>query len=126
MKTLAVILLAGTITVQAEAADLSQRIAKINPSLDTATVTAVARALNKYPPVMTYIAKRESTFNPTARSNGCIGLTGINVKVWMYHLIMKGIIRNPHDLWIPEYSVKAGWYVYKKCNKSYRKYRGLR
>jgi len=126
MKLIAALLLAGTITGQAEATDLSQRIAKYNPSLAKATVATVARELSKYPPIMTYIAQQESSFNPKAHSKGCIGLTGVNTRVWTHHLITKGVIRNPHDLWLPKYNLKAGWYIYKHYNRSYRRYRGLR
>ena len=125
MKCLAVLLLLSTIMVRAEAADLSQQIAKYNLSLDKQTVQVVSRELKHYPPVMIYIARRESSFNPKAHSRGCIGLTGVNSKVWSKTLIEKGIIRSSHDLWTVKYNLKAGWYIFKYYNKSYRRYRGL-
>lgn len=126
MKILACLALAGTITVQAEARDLSQYIAKTNPSLAAVTITAVARELELYPPVMTYIARRESSFNPKAHSRGCVGLTGVNMKVWHKPLIEKGVIRSSRDLWTVKGNLKAGWYIFKHYGKSYKRYRGLR
>lgn len=126
MRLMAALAIAGTITVQANASDLSQHIAKINPSLDKATVAAVARELRLYPPVMTYIARRESSFDPKAHSRGCVGLTGVNLKIWHKHLTDEGVIKGSQDLWTIKGNLKAGWYVYKKCKKSYRRYRGIR
>ena len=125
MKLLAALVIAGTITVQAHANDLSQHIAKINPALDKATIHAVARELRLYPPIMTYIARRESSFNPKAHSRGCVGLTGVNLTVWHKHLIKKGVIQSSRDLWTIKGNLKAGWYIFKHYGKSYRRYRGM-
>jgi soluble lytic murein transglycosylase-like protein len=124
---LRIILLFYLVIVQASASDLtlSQHITKINFSLDKATVTAVTRELGLYPPIMTHIARRESTFNPKAHSRGCVGLTGVNMKIWHKHLIKKGIIKSSHDLWTIKGNLKAGFYIYNKCNKNYKRYRGM-
>ena len=122
-KLMAVLTLAGTITCQAHAADLSQHIKNVNPSLDNRTVHAVARELAKYPKIMTYIVQRESTFNPKAHSQGNIGLAGINAKVWVKTLIEEKIIRHARDLWSIRHNLKAGFYILKHYNRSYTRYR---
>ena len=127
MKLIAILLLTSTITVQTEAADLSTRIIKFNPSLDNTTVETLARELAKYPPVVTEIVKRESTFNPRAQSRGCIGLMGIDAKLWTDILIEDGIIKDPKDLWSIKLNIKAGWHIFnKKYKRSHKKYRGRR
>lgn len=120
MNTLMALVLACTITAST---DLSQRIENANPSLAKSTVRAVARELKQYPRIMTHIAQCESNFDPKAHSKGCIGLTGINVKVWAKTLVEEKIIRRPHDLWSIKYNLKAGFYIYKYYGKSYRKFR---
>jgi soluble lytic murein transglycosylase-like protein len=125
MRLLITLAVAGTITMQANAYDLSQHIAKTNPSLAPTTVHAVSRELRLYPPVMIYIARRESSFNPKAHSRGCVGLTGVNLKIWSKRLIEKGIIRSSHDLWTIKGNLKASWYIFKHYGKSYKRYRGM-
>jgi len=123
MKLLMAMALTCTITVQTHATDLSQHIANSNPSLAISTVHAVAGELKKYPRIMTHIAKKESNFNPKAHSKGCVGLTGVNVKVWAKTLIEEKIIKHPRDLWSIKHNLKAGFYIYKHYGKSYRKFR---
>ena len=126
MKILTALLLASTITVPAEASMTAKQISEINPSLDKATVQRVAQELKKYPLIVTYIAQRESTFNPKAHSRGCIGLMGINQRVWSKELIKKGVIKQPHDLWTIHGNLKAGWWIYKHYDRNYKRYRGVK
>jgi len=126
-KLVAALLLASAITTPAIARDLKNYIAKINPSLAKPVVSTLARELSKYSTVITSIAKRESTFNPKAQSRGCIGLMGIDAKLWTGILIDEDIIKNPRDLWSIKLNLKAGhWIFNKKYKKSHKKYRGRR
>lgn len=126
MKILTALLLASTITAPVEAAMTAKQIATINPSLDKATVQRVAKELAKYPPVVTYIAHRESTFDPKAHARGCIGLMGVNQRVWTKELIKHKVIKRPQDLWTIYGNLKAGWWIYKHYNRNYKRYRGVR
>jgi soluble lytic murein transglycosylase-like protein len=98
--------------------------------LDQKTVRELASELKKYPKAIAHIAEKESTFNPKAQSKGSVGLMGINTKVWFssnpdYNLIKLGVIKSRKDLFTIRGNLKAGFYVWKKCRKSYSRYRGI-
>jgi len=124
-----ILLLLLTISV-AEGGGLEEYISKKNPTLSSKTVREVASGLKKYPKAISRIAEKESTFNPSAKSKGNWGLMGVNVKVWFssdpdYNLIKLGIIKNKKELLTIIGNLKAGFYIWNKCNRSYRKYRGI-
>jgi len=128
MRILLLLLL--TISV-AEGGGLEEHISKINPNLSPKTVREVASGLKKYPKAISRIAERESTFNPSAKSKGNWGLMGVNVNVWFssdpdYNLIKLGILKTKRELMTVTGNLKAGFYIWKQCNKSYRRYRGIR
>jgi hypothetical protein len=109
---------------------LENYILKINPTLPPKTIYEVAKGLKKYPKAISKIAERESTFNPLAKSKGNWGLMGVNINVWFssnpkYNLIKLGVIKTKKELLTINGNLKAGFYIWKQCNKSYRKYRGL-
>ena len=109
---------------------LEDYITKTNPTLSQKTVREVASGLKKYPKAITRIAERESTFNPLAKSKGNWGLMGVNINVWFssdpdYNLIKLGIIKHRKDLLTINGNLKAGFYIWNQCKRSYRKYRGL-
>lgn len=127
MRILLLLLL--TISV-AEGGNLEEYISKRNPTLSYKTVREVASGLKKYPKAITRIAERESTFNPLAKSCGNWGLMGINVKVWFssdpdYNLIKLGIIKHKKDLLTVTGNLKAGFYIWNQCKRSYKRYRGM-
>ena len=124
-----ILLLLLTIST-AQGGNLEEYIQRKNPNLSEKTVLELASELRKYPKEITKIVERESTFNPHAKSNGSVGLMGINTRVWFssnpdYNLIKLGIIKTKKDLFTIRGNLKAGCWIYKKCNRSYRKYRGL-
>lgn len=113
----------------AHAGGLEAYISKKNPKLDHKTVCELASELKKYPKAITYIAYKESTFNPKAQSKGSVGLMGINTHVWFssnpnYNLIKLGIIKHRKDLFKIKGNLKAGFYIWKKCKRNYHRYRG--
>ena len=114
----------------AEGGGLEEFISRKNPTLSSKTVREVASGLKKYPKAITRIAEKESTFNPLAKSKGNWGLMGVNIKVWFssdpdYNLIKLGIIKTKKELLTVNGNLKAGFYIWKQCNRSYRKYRGI-
>ena len=115
----------GTLTTTLHAQDIKAHIAKTNPSLDNATVVQIASELQQYPPIMTRIVERESTFNPIARNKNCIGLAGINKNVWLKNLIAERVVEDIRDLWSIKGNIKAGWYIISQYKMCYCKYRGL-
>jgi hypothetical protein len=124
-----ILLLLLTISV-AEGGGLEEFISKKNPTLSSKTVREVASGLKKYPKAITRIAEKESTFNPLAKSKGNWGLMGVNIKVWFssdpgYNLIKLGIIKTKKELLTVNGNLKAGFYIWQQCNRSYRKYRGI-
>ena len=128
MKVLILLLLTAVSTAQG--GTLEDYISKTNPTLSTKTVREVASGLKKYPKAITRIAEKESTFNPLAKSKGNWGLMGVNITVWFssdpdYNLIKLGIIKHKKDLLTVKGNLKAGFYIWNQCKRSYRKYRGL-
>ena len=119
-----------TISV-AQGGNLEEYIQKKNPNLSEKTVLELASELKKYPKTITRIVERESTFNPHAKSHGSVGLMGINTRVWFssnpdYNLIKLGIIKTRKELFTIRGNLEAGYYIWKKkCNRNYRRYRGL-
>jgi soluble lytic murein transglycosylase-like protein len=127
MKILFMVLL--TIS-SAHGGGLEEYISKKNPNLSQNTVREISSELKKYPKIITRIAERESTFNPKAKNKGSVGLMGVNTKVWFssnpnYNLIKLGIIKSKKELFSIRGNLKAGSYILKKCNRNYRRYRGL-
>jgi soluble lytic murein transglycosylase-like protein len=109
---------------------LEEYISKKNPNLSHNIIHELAYELKKYPKIITRIAERESTFNPKVQSKGSVGLMGINTHVWFssnpnYNLIKSGIIKHRKDLFTIKGNLKAGYFILKKCNRNYRRYRGL-
>ena len=129
MKILLLLLL--TISTIVEGGDLEQYITKKNPKLSKQIVHELTLELKKYPKPITTIVEKESTFNPNAKNNRCVGLMGINTNVWFsgdpkYNLIKLGLIKTKKDLFTIKGNLKCGFYVWKHHNRNYRKYRGLK
>jgi soluble lytic murein transglycosylase-like protein len=69
------------------------------------------------PKLIRAIIKAESRGNPKAVSNkGCIGLMGINWKVWKKELRQIGIY-NKEQLYHPDTNIRAGKYILAKHHK---------
>lgn len=111
-----------------EGGNLEEYVSKKNPNLEKKTIRELVSELKKYPKSIIKIIEKESTFNPKAHSKGNIGLMGINSSVWFssnpdYNLIKLGIIKHKKDLFTIRGNLKAGWYILKYYNKSYKKYK---
>ena len=113
----------------AQGGGLEEYISRKNPKLDQRTVHELASELKKYPKAILHNAEKESTFNPKAQSKGCVGLMGVNTRVWFssdldYNLIKLGIVKSKKDLFSIRENLKAGYWIWKKCKRNYRRYRG--
>ena len=124
MKILLFLLL--TISV-AHGGSLEEYIHKKNPKLTKSTIKILATELMKYPKQVKYIVEKESTFNPKAKLGNCVGLMGVNSKIWLshnpkYNLIKLGLIKSKKDLFTIKGNLRAGFWIFCYYKKSYRKY----
>jgi hypothetical protein len=125
-----ILILLFTISM-AEGGYLEEFISRKNPTLSSKTVREVASGLKKYPKAITRIAEKESTFNPKASNDSCIGLMGICLPIWFssnpdYNLIKLGILKTKKEVYSIKGNLKAGHYIWLRYKKDYRKYRGLK
>lgn len=113
-----------------EGGSLEDYIKNKNPKLSEQTIQIISTELKKYPKQITYVTERESTFNPDAKSKGCVGLMGVRLKTWFssdpdYNLIKLGILASKEEIYTIEGNLKAGHFILEKYRWNYRRYRGL-
>lgn len=95
----------------------------VNILLSVALMAQIEAALARYPPIVRRVVHLESSFDPKARNGNCLGLMQVNAPIWEKELKAKGIIKRRSDLFKIKPNLKAGYYILKKYNMDYYRYR---